>query len=375
MTNLLQPHVSSKEGDRRAQEWLDNLDHRAAVGTRHHIVPRFLLERFASANDQLRVRNRTDGRASLRSIGDLAVRDFYTVVTSNSELDSSVESFLSIVEGGAAQTLRQHLDYRAFARPRAFTAQERSILDEFVATQAIRGMRMRRAIEVTTDYAVKLLNQDKITDDDVRNTEFIPHPNDHLRIFGPLLERATDVLRNRSASLVHLDAPLLIIGDEPVILEREEEEAAGRGTHAPDMTTAQDLVLIEGGLGFANAEVILLPISPSTLLVYGPPGRHNLPAVVEFSGEEARSTAEELNLKIADAAIDWVAAHPDHAGFASMKMPPRQSILKVHDYGSLAAQQTNSTPARRPVRRLRPEDVLDILTAEDDISFDTPTAP
>lgn len=362
MTDLLQPHTSSKEGDRRAQEWLHNLDQRAAVGTRHHIVPRFLLERFASANGQLRVRNRTDGRASLRSISDLAVRDFYTVVTNNSELDSSLESLLSIVEGGAAQILRQHLDYRAFARPRPFTVDERSVLDEFVATQAIRGMRMRRAIEVMTDYAVKLLNQDKITDDDVRNTEFIPHPNDHLRMFGPLLDRAIDVLRNRSTSLIHLDAPLLIIGDEPVILEREDDDSAGRRTSAPDVTAAQDLIRLEGGLGFATAEAILLPISPCAVLVYGPSGRHDLPVVLEFIGKEARSTAQELNLKIANAAIDWVAAHPDHAGFASMTMPPPQSILKVHDYGSLAAEQVNSTPARRPVRRLRPEDVLDIMT-------------
>lgn len=232
MTDLLQWHTPNREGDRRARGWLDNLDHQAAVGTRHHIVPRFLVERFASPSGQLRVRNRTDGRASLRSIGDLAVRDFYTAVTNDSELDSSLESLVSVVEGRVAQTLRQHLDHRVFARPRAFTMEERSVLDEFVAAQAIRGMRTRRAIEVMTDYAVKLLNRDKITEDEVRNTEFIPHPNDHLKLCGTLLDQMTEVLRNRSTVRIHLDASLLIIGDEPVVLEREEDKITGRRTLA-----------------------------------------------------------------------------------------------------------------------------------------------
>lgn len=61
---------------------------------------------------------------------------------------------------------------------------------------------------------------------------------------------------------------------------------------------------------FANAQLIRLPISPSTVLVYAAPGRHTLPTVVEFSSEDAHPTAEELNLEIADDALAWVAARP-----------------------------------------------------------------
>jgi hypothetical protein len=119
MTDLLQPHASNREADRRAREWLGKLDHQVAVGKRHHIVPKFLLARFSSAEGKLRVRNRRDGKASTRSISDLAVRDFYTAVTDMSGLDSSLESLLSTVEGGTSEILRQHLDFRAFVQPRS----------------------------------------------------------------------------------------------------------------------------------------------------------------------------------------------------------------------------------------------------------------
>lgn len=358
MTELLQPHTSDREADRRAREWLGKLDHQAAVGKRHHIVPRFLLARFASEDGKLRVRNRRDGKASTRSIGDLAVRDFYTAVTDSSGLDSSLESLLSTVEGGTADILRQHLDFGAFVKPRPFTLEERATLDAFVAMQAVRGMRIRRSIEVIADYTVKLLNQDKISEEDIRNRDFVPHPNEHLKMFGNLAQRAEETLKGRSTSLIHLDKPLLIIGDEPVLIEAEQDESAKRGESKPELTS-QDFVRLEGGRGFANAEIIMLPVAPAVLLVYGPRGRRNLPAEVHLAGAEALSFAEELNRLMASCAIDWIAARPDHPSFDSLKVLPPQPLLTVRDYGSSAAARVNSTPARRPIRRLRHDDILE----------------
>lgn len=217
MTDLFQPHLSAQAADRRAQDWLDNIDPRAGVGARHHIVPRFLLARFASAEGQVRVRGRADGKASLRSISDLAVRDFYTAVTKNAELDARLESLLSAVEGKVAEILRHHIDCNVFARARAFTPEERAILDAFVGMQAVRGLRTRRSFEVLTGYTAKLLNHDKVSEADLRHIDFVPHPNEHLEMFGTLAERAEITLRQRSATMVKLDKPLLIIGDEPVL--------------------------------------------------------------------------------------------------------------------------------------------------------------
>lgn len=51
----------------------------AGVGDRHHVVPRFLLERFAKAG-QLMVRDLVTGRSQLRAVSDMAIKNFYTAV-------------------------------------------------------------------------------------------------------------------------------------------------------------------------------------------------------------------------------------------------------------------------------------------------------
>lgn len=290
----------------------------------------------------------------------MAVRDFYTVVTDDAELNSGLESLFAEVEGGTAAVLRDHLDCRAFVKVRPFTAEERALLDTFVAMQAVRGMRVRRSIEVITDYTVKLLNQDRISEADIRETDFVPHPNEHLRMFGHLAEHAEAVLKARTATLIQIDQPLLIIGDEPVIAVHDEQTAMGT---APQLG-GTDLVLLQGGAGFANAPLVLLPLSPSTALAYGPPHKRDLPAEVSLVGDDAESFAADLNEHVVRAAIDWVAAHPDHSGFARMKMPALEPILKVSDYGSSIAGRVNATPARRPIRRLRADDVDYVLPPE-----------
>lgn len=356
MTELLQPHASDREADRRAREWLGNLDHQAAVGSRHHIVPRFLLARFASPDHQLSVRRRSDGKASTRKINDLAVRDFYTAVTTSSEFDSTLESIFSVLEGGAAKIFRRHLDARAFARARSFTAEERATIDAFVATQAVRGTRVRRSLELIADYTIKLLNQDKVAGDDIQNTAFVPHPNEHLKIIGVLAERAEETLKSRATCLLHIDRPLLIIGDEPVLIDHDE--SAADTLRAPPSIDG-NLVLIGGGQGFARAEAIMLPLSPSAVLVYGPQDESALPGDIRLTGADARSFASEVNQLTISSAIEWVAAHPGHTEFNSLSMMPPQPLLTVHDYGSSVAAHLNSTPARRPIRRLRRTDLLE----------------
>lgn len=360
VTELLQPDVSSREADRRAREWLDNLDRQSAVGKRHHIVPKFLLARFASARGQLRVRNRAGGVASLRSISDLGVRDFYTAVNNDANLDSSLESLLSVVEGGAAEVLRRHLDFRTFAVPRSFTPEERAILDNLVAAQSIRGMRLRRQIEVLTDYSVKLLHQGVLSEEDQRTLDFVPHPNEHLSMFGNLADHVESALKERPLSLVRLHRSLLITGDEPVVIANSQLATAPAPPEI-SRTKSEDLVAFERTLGgLLNAEAILLAVSPSDLLLYGRPGAGEWRPGRTISGDDAVSFAHEHNSLVLASAIDWVAANPEHPTFGSMRMPAPGSVLKVHDYGSVAASRVNATPAGRPIRRLRPDDTFRI---------------
>jgi len=357
MTDLLQPHASQREADRRAREWLGAVDRQAAVGSRHHIVPRFLLARFASTSGQLRVRSRSDGTISLRAVGDLAVRDFYTSIADDIGFDSSLESLLSVVEGGAADVLRHHLDLRAFAHSRAFTPEERATIDAFISMQCVRGMRVRRMIEVLTDYSFKLMNGDRLSKSEMEDFTFVPHPNEHLRMIGALAERGEAALGQRPASLVFLDAPLLITGDEPVITVHNRDPL-GPGTSRRKLGgTSGPEQMVASGKGFANADLIMLAVSPSVTLLYGSATARRMPHEVHLVGDEAASFATEHNDRIVAASVDWVAASPSHRSFASMVMPAPGPVITVHDNGSAASAIANSTATGRPIRRLRADDV------------------
>src|SRR5690348_5401068 len=81
--------------------WWQNTSPIPMVGSRHHTVPRFYLERFATAG-QLWVRDRGTGVGRLQRISRVGtIRDFYTFINANGEKDGRLECILAEVEGGA----------------------------------------------------------------------------------------------------------------------------------------------------------------------------------------------------------------------------------------------------------------------------------
>src|SRR3712207_4788317 len=88
------PVYSSAMADRMAEEVVAGLNRKQYVGSLHHIVPKFILKRFADASEQVFVRDRVTGADGRRNIKNLGVKDFYTFIDRNGELDSSHESIL-----------------------------------------------------------------------------------------------------------------------------------------------------------------------------------------------------------------------------------------------------------------------------------------
>jgi hypothetical protein len=362
MRSLFGPQTSKVAADRAAREWSDAVDHSAAVGARHHIVPRFLLARFASPQGRLRVRDRVTGTDSIRGIGDMAVRDFYTAVTNARVLDAAFETLLSEVEGAAAEVLHTHLDATAFSRPRPLSDSERFKIDTFVSMQYVRGMRVRRGLEIMTDYGMKLVNQDKLSVTDIDELDIVPHSNDHLRMMAPLLERAFDELATRPLTIVTIDQPLFITGDEPVVLlhegARSKVNPNGYANVSGPGIDPRDVVQFHSPRGgFAEANEIALAVSPTAVLVYGPKHDGSPVSAHLITGSAAVAAANEHTATVVDGAIDWVAAHPDHAAFRSMKMPPPVPIMTIIDGGSQMARRANSSKDRKPINRLRADDV------------------
>lgn len=358
--------TSQQAANRHAAAWFEELDHSEKVGARHHIVPLMVLRRFSNPKGQLYIRDRATGDGRIGSAEDLAVRDFYTIVTKNGKLDSSLESLFSEIEGAAAAVLRTHIDVDAFARPRPFTREERFKIDTFVAMQATRGMRGRRAYELMTDYWIKLLNQQRLTPEDIETSVFVPHPNEYIKMSSELAQRTHEALASRPMALLKIDRPLFIIGDEPVILFRERPRPSADPSGYPKVSRPgidpKDVTHLkaDGGVGMGNADAVAMPVSPRVAVVYGAPGNGSVLSPERYSGDEAESAAAEVNNAVVGGAVNWVAANPDHPGIKQMEFPAPRPLLQLIDEGSDIAKRTNADTTRRPIRRVRTTDIDEV---------------
>lgn len=349
------------QADAAAEAWVSGIDRKQHVGSRHHIVPRFILKRFA--NDQEQVRVRYPGRRDhkLCSISDLAVKDFYTFIDQQGELDASYEQLWGVIEGQASGVLRTHLD-SAFFKPHPFTRSDKQVIDSLVAIQSVRGPAARRASELIADYGVKLLNQDKMSAEDMTRWEFIPHQNEHLQTVAALADKSEQELANRGARLVTLDRPLLVVSDEPVWLERPKSYAPptraqlrqfppGVQVDGRDVPP-EDVIMFQNprGVGFAEAGRIALPIDPRIAIVYDKPGTARPMPHLELNGTEANLFAKDLVGACLEQAVLWVAGHPDHPRLANVRLPKPQPALIIIDGGSNLAHNARTTLRRAPRR-------------------------
>jgi len=241
--------------DRRTAELMATIDAGRYVGSKHHVVPRFILERFSNARKQVVRRDRQTGVARTCHVKDLAITDFYTFIDQTGQLDASFEQLWGVLEQAAAAVLREHVS-NPFVRPRPFTLDEKHAIDGLVALQFVRGPAPRRAGELIADYSVKLVNQDKLSPAEMREFEIIPHQNHHLEVMTSLVEKVEQELATRATCLVELSKPLLVISDEPVCLERPDDFAVPtrkqlRDYSAPIMVdgepvSREDIIQIQG---------------------------------------------------------------------------------------------------------------------------------
>jgi Protein of unknown function (DUF4238) len=201
------------EAERRAREWLANADLSLGVGSRHHTVPAFYLKRFANGSTELSVRDRSTGALSTRSYLTMKITDFYTVVGQDGTLDGRLEQLLCQVEGNAARVFGDLLS--PFRRPRPLDTVDYGAVVQFLAFQLVRGERKRRELELMADYTAKVQAGHLLTRRDLETLTAVPHPNEHLRMMCQTAESLARYVGNRPLSVVFLDQPLLITGDEP----------------------------------------------------------------------------------------------------------------------------------------------------------------
>ncbi|MDO8383360.1 MAG: DUF4238 domain-containing protein [Microbacterium sp.] len=353
---MYQP-ASEAGAARLAQEWYESLDTKSKVGTRHHIVPRMILRRFANSAGQIRIRDRFTGKLRLVSVGDVAVKNFYTFVDLDMLPNGAMEIWLSEVEAEFARVARPYLSSAAFGRAPALTGMDRFAVDTFVAVQALRGMRTRRSMELVADYSIKMVNQDKLSPAEIRDIEIVPHQNEHIEFMHRASEQLADHLSQRPVAVVRLDEKLLVISDEPVVLAPRDGVPKGdmrkRLRVDGERVPPANLVQVASGLGvgFYDADEVIFPLSPRYALVYGE--IHSLssrPPTWDLQGREAIRVAREVNRLQARNAFSWVAAHPDGPHLAQIPWPAATPAVIIYDDYSAPAAVVNAHPHARPHR-------------------------
>lgn len=351
---------SRAKSDQYADDLVNGLDTKQYVGSIHHIVPRFILERFADG-EQVFVRDRAGGFRGRQNVKNLGVKDFYTFIDNKGELNSSHESILGFVEGDASQVLKEHLN-NPFLGPRPFADAERLAIDTLVSTQAVRGHGMRRVGEVLTDYYVKFTNQDKLSEEHLTEYEFVPHQNDLLNEAMQKAQGIHEFLRDRDCMLVTLDRPLLVTCDEPVLVFREDDaphkaqrSLKGIPRSVPGAEVApQDLIRISGSHldGIATAEMIAMPIGPKAAIVYNARGTSGEQRDhFKLNGEEATAFAGYVLEGCVKNACAWIVAHPEHRTIATIRLPRPKAPLIIDDGGTPMSKRHESD-SRRTARRL-----------------------
>ena len=167
-----------------------------------------------------------------------------------------------------------------------------------------------------------------------------------------------------SLSVAFLDQPLLITGDEPVIVNvgadypqhqpdcfiTKEELARRRRAGLKSGKTWSQIVHIyyTRPSGVADALEIALPLTPKSILFLGPIGGYGEPQA-RLRGAEAEHLASKVNEHVITQSLSWVAANPAHPHFTSMDFPPPAPLIAVCDGGPVMSEQLRNAPEpRRP---------------------------
>lgn len=374
------PPEGTEADDEQAQRWLASIDPCAYVGSRHHTVPRFLLERWADGKSQVRIYRRIEDRHGFENITNLAIRDFYTVINVDGTKSSALESLMGHIETNAKTYIDQILD--PFTRPTPLGVDAIVALVQFAAFQSTRTSRRRKELELHAEWYAKTMAAGHVADDELRRLRVAPHQNETATIAAQSARELTPYFMCRPLAIMTLNRPLLYMCDEPVVLnapagefhlrdcaltEAEIEERVQRQLRKVKQRKRGRAKVRGRTIHFSStmptghgvADEILLAISPRTALLWGPLTEVPQGGPVErvtLGERESTRFAEMANRAMCAQALDWIITRKDDEAFSSRDFPPTGPLMRVCDGTNAAAAAVNEPPDRfRPNRLWTPE--------------------
>lgn len=303
-----------------------------AKSPRHHLVPQFLLRRFADAEKKLVMVKREDLGYSVTSTVGNACNEagFYRIETDDIDPDhreghdpEALEKALSVFEKRADRAIKSLL---GGAPP--WSIEKHYDLGMFTAFQYVRGWHLRKQFDEMGTLAMRremLANRpraealakrylrergEKVTSESV--DEFINNaygPDGPRLVMGQphaiqvsfrfALETVAPRILTRPIRLLHFseDAPLLT-SDSPV------------ATWSPNRPHDRVVAL-------ADATTITMPIAPNLALSFARGGQDAI-------SRAGATRARQINMAVADIADRWIYHHPDTAPLEGLVIPPEK---------------------------------------------------
>ncbi|SDS83406.1 Protein of unknown function [Nocardioides scoriae] len=323
----------------------------------------------------MRVFRRIEQRLDTCNIRDLAIKDFYTVIDTDGRKNSAMESLLGVIESATKPIVDDLLS--PWRTPR-MTMEDIARLAQFASFQATRTPRRRREIELEVDWYAKTMAQGVIADEELQRLTIAPHQNELVELTSSSADKILPFFACRPIALVRLDAPRLLICDEPVIVNApvgafhlddchltdaevkkryenwlRKTKKKKRGRHPPPGRKVHFSSTVP--TGFGTADELVLTLSPTAALLWGP--LMDTPPVrdierLRLTGHEAERFADMANTAMSAQALDWVAGRVTDKTFDTRHFPPTGPLMRVCDGTNAASLAVNTPPDRFRPRRL-----------------------
>ncbi len=192
-------------------------------------------------------------------------------------------------------------------------------------------------------------------------------------MLGSLAEPLAARFVRRPVAVLTIDRPLFFIGDEPVIVSIE----GGHVEHHPDcfMTDEEYAAKLEKHRrrkgrrryavsrvvhmaptqprGVDKADEVVMPISPRTLLIWGPDiaAHDGIVERVRYSGTRADEVAAIVNDHQVEWSLDTIVTRRDDDRLSDLTLPDPKPLFTVCDGSGPAKDAVNQVPTRiRPYR-------------------------